>query len=196
MVEVVLTLAILVVLAAISWPAVSRPLASQRLRSAADQVRTDWTRARVKAMTCGETQVFRYAPDADRYSIECFTAAEMTLDNLAMASADMPGGATSPAARLGTERVLPEGVTFLVGDNLGVGPPVAGVGGLGDASAAAMLDPAGSPYAVFFYPDGTTSDARVALRNEYGRSIELWLRGLTGVINVGDVRTIEGRFLP
>ena len=39
---------------------------------------------------------------------------------------------------------------------------------------------------VFFFPDGTTSTATLILENKYQRRIELSLRGLTGVITVGD----------
>jgi hypothetical protein len=42
---------------------------------------------------------------------------------------------------------------------------------------------------IFFYPDGTTSSVRLWLRNKDGRMIELYLRGLTGVVKVGNVTT-------
>ncbi len=40
---------------------------------------------------------------------------------------------------------------------------------------------------IFFYPDGTTSSARLMLRNKDGRVIELVMRGLTGIVKVGEV---------
>ena len=44
---------------------------------------------------------------------------------------------------------------------------------------------------IFFYPDGTTSDAQLTLKNEEGRAIELNLRGLTGTVEVGDILAVE-----
>jgi len=50
LIEVLLVLALLVMLAAMTWPALDRPMADQRLRKAADRVRTAWVRARIDAM--------------------------------------------------------------------------------------------------------------------------------------------------
>ena len=44
---------------------------------------------------------------------------------------------------------------------------------------------------ILFYPDGSASTATVVLKNEYDRSIELSLRGLTGVITVGEIYSAE-----
>jgi len=57
-------------------------------------------------------------------------------------------------------------------------------------------DAAGRSTPILFYPDGTTSTARLLLRNEYDRSIELSLRGLTGVARVGELKTVAEQELP
>jgi hypothetical protein len=44
---------------------------------------------------------------------------------------------------------------------------------------------------ILFYPDGTATSARLVLKNEHGRSIELTLRGLTGVVSIGTVQSSE-----
>ena len=68
--EVMLTLSLLVILASITWPALDRPFASQRLRKSADMVRVEWAKARVRAMSTGETQAFRHALEGDRFAVE------------------------------------------------------------------------------------------------------------------------------
>src|SRR6185437_3581200 len=68
--ELLLALSVLVAVAAITWPALERPLASQRLRRAAEQVRTQWIKARTKAISTGETYSFRYEPDTARFRVE------------------------------------------------------------------------------------------------------------------------------
>ena len=42
---------------------------------------------------------------------------------------------------------------------------------------------------VYFYPDGTTSSARVTLANDRSMFVDVRLRGLTGIAVVGDVLT-------
>ena len=69
LVEVLLTLAILVIMAGVTWSALQRPLARQRLHSAVDAVRTDWCQARVDAMKSGHTYSFRYLVHGDRYHL-------------------------------------------------------------------------------------------------------------------------------
>ena len=43
---------------------------------------------------------------------------------------------------------------------------------------------------VFFFPDGTTSTVRLLLANEQQRTIEVWLRGLTGTTRVGPIQSV------
>lgn len=181
-------MSLLVVLASLTWPAMSRPLAVQRLRKAADQVRADWTRARVKAMSSGRTYVFQYSPDADRYSIQPVAAGDMASED-----ASLGGGELGIPAGQGTgtvnERALPEGITFYgdLDDQQDSSTLADALPGL-DAAGGAILAGDSPTSEVRFLPDGTTSTARVVLKNEYGRSIELSLRGLTGVVTVGEVQ--------
>jgi len=56
------------------------------------------------------------------------------------------------------------------------------------AESTTMLSAeAGWSQPILFYPDGTTSDARLTVANEQGRYIDVTLRGLTGVVKVSDV---------
>jgi len=210
--EVILVLCLLVFIAAIAWPALERPLANQRVRKAADLVRAEWTRARVQAMASGRTYVFRYSPDSDQYRLEPTAGADdfapeaFGLDSLspdaispaAPAASDAEGSANT----LWSENRLPEGVRFLVSEvapdrraqvMMGQGQLPEDAGPLPterDLPQAAALAPA-EP--ILFYPDGTTSEARLTLVNREGRAIDLYLRGLTGVVTVGDLYTLEER---
>lgn len=167
--EVMLVLCLLVILSAVAWPALERPLANQRLREAADAVRIQWTRARIDAMSSGRTFLFSFIPETGKYRIESREGAEYVAEQ------------TSAEAAAPKEHTLPEGCKFLVG----LTPR--------DDRAATFLTRDSSTdansavsEAILFYPDGTTSDAAVTLENEHGRRIDLTLRGLTGVTTVGD----------
>ncbi len=176
--EVLLVLALAVAITAVALPALGRPWASQRLRSAADLIRAEWTRARFKAISTGQTVVFRYTPEGCRYLTEVLTTdaySAWAAEFGAVAGDDLGFRATCE------ERVLPQGVTF-------VGAEV-----LADTrteAADAELPPASAEWsdAIYFYPDGTASTARLVLANEYSDWVEVTLRGLTGVITTSDVQ--------
>lgn len=168
--EVMLVLSLLVILASIAWPALQRPMANHRLREAAAIVRTEWTRARVHAMSSGRIYVFLFAPAGERFSIEC----REDID----AAHDMPDYATTTPV----QRALPAGCHF-VGwrrrpDDI-------------TTANTTRVETPDSPMPLLFYPDGTTCDAVVVLENEAGRRIEVSLRGLTGTTTVGELSMAE-----
>ena len=183
--EVLLVLAVLVMITSLAWPTLNRAFETQRLRKAADLVRAAWGRARVKALSTGRIHIFQYTVGGDRYAIQQRTTGEVTVD---AAADDLPTGFADASYEnptpFGQERQLPEGVTFV------------GSQTVSDTRAAMVAAEAnqfrsveqGWSNPIFFYPDGTTSTARLVLKNQRGRTIELALRGLTGVVTVGDVQ--------
>ena len=166
--ELMLTLSILVILASLTMPLLQKPIANQRLRDSANLVRAKWVAARVKATDSGDVYLFRYVAAENRFAIECRYDPDTSTDS-------------QPAAELhAREQTLPEGVTFVGGQTAP------------DTRASMIVSPvAGGSQPILFYPNGTTSTARLVLRNEYGRTIELSLRGLTGVVTVGETTTAE-----
>jgi prepilin-type N-terminal cleavage/methylation domain-containing protein len=183
LIEVLLTLSLMVVLASLSWPSLARPMANQALRSGADEVRTSWAKARVAAMSTGRTYVF-HAPEADHYVVECHVApeaaGEMSENELAAAQGN---SALDSGPRAAEKHPLPQRVRFVGGKTVVDARDQSAAVSSGPVSDAALsqVDP------IFFYPDGTTSTARVQLQNEYGRMMELSLRGLTGVATVSAI---------
>jgi Tfp pilus assembly protein FimT len=180
--EVLLTLTMLVLLASITWPALEGPMANQRLRKAADAVNVEWSRARVEAMSSGQMQVFRFAPDSDRYVIESRAGPEFVSDETG--TTGLESGTSENAALLKSiERTLPEGITFAGGQmEYEARAEVLDVDSQGLSSTGLSWS---AP--ILFYPDGTSSTATVQLRNEHNRTIELSLRGLTGLVTTGSV---------
>ncbi len=171
--EIVLTLSLLVVLASLTWPALGRPMARQRLRESADQVRTEWVRARVDAMSSNRTYVFQFTPDSETYAIQAYESEDEAAWNMPLAGSD----SETPLEAGARQRRLADKIRFVAGE--AAGGSAAGAVPIGEAMASAD---AGRP--IFFYSDGTCSDAQVQLANEYGDSIILSLRGLTGVVTV------------
>jgi Tfp pilus assembly protein FimT len=178
--EVMLTLCLLAMVAALCWPPMARLLEAQRLGKAADQVRSRWYQARVKAVDCGETYVFQYVPGGSDYRLQPLSAESSgggVSDSRANDSA--AESQTGAASATGT---LPEGVAFAAGE-VTEGTALSAVASFEARSAGEpeWSDP------ILFYCDGTATSAKVTLVDQRGRAVEVALRGLTGVATVGEV---------
>lgn len=190
--EMMLVLAVLVAVGAMVLPALHGPLDDQRLLKSADLIRAQWTRARVTAMKNGRMYVFRYVTATDQYAVEPWSgevdATEasqeaLTLDTQQSLATDPEIDQKRHLLGVAGQR-LPEGVQFF----------------LGETQADTRLDQAGTDGAVatgdstvppiVFYPDGSTSDARLVLTNER-LFVEITLRGLTGMVRVSELLTSE-----
>ena len=196
--EVLLTLCLLVIIAAIVWPSLERSFSTQRLRKAADQIRTGWCKARIKAMTTGYLLVFRYEIDGGKYRLYGQTAdgayvqtaesAYFALTQATPASSTNNANYSPDNVFTGTssplDKMLPDGIAFVGNETLVDQRAAVALNNISNAEAG-WSDP------IFFYPDGTTSTARLLLRNKDYRMIELFLRGLTGVVTVGDVTAAQ-----
>lgn len=189
--ELMLVLVILVAVASIVVPSINGTLKQQQFQRECDRIRVVWEETRLKAMRTGQAQVFRFVAGSSEYSIEPWLQAtdEVEASNGAtvmmaggLAKVDMQSGVMGGAGvELGTAaEKLEEGFVFSAGAVLGdtrtlmIQQQTGTVsGGAGNQSAPIM-----------FYPDGTTSTAEVAIKNEYGARRLIRIRGLTGEISV------------
>ncbi len=180
LVEVMLTLCLLVIIASLAWPMLDKPFAGQRLRKAAEMVRLEWCRARVEALNSGQTLMFRYTPYEGQFQLEA---------QACVATTDGGSGLSTPAQPQTTRRTLPEGITFVSDDTeLDMRATTA----MASESQTTSIDDADWSQPILFYPDGTTSTATLTLKNQYDRCVALKLRGLTGVVRIGEVFTSQG----
>jgi len=187
--EMVLVLAVLVAVAALALPALRGPMDDQRLRKAGDIVRAQWAKARVRAMKTGRMYVFRYEIGSELYSIQPWTGETDALE----ASADPVVAASAPSIDatnidnpLGVSGAkLPPGIRFLSGEST-----TDSRSAQLDATAANLDSGMGASQPIFFYPDGSATDARLTLTNQRF-CVELKLRGLTGLSRGSDLLTTE-----
>src|SRR5689334_2915931 len=109
--EVVLTLSILVAMAAMTWPLIHGVFQSQKLRTAADRVVSGFNKARSLAMESGEPQAFRFQVGAASFTIEpaCATGAptDVAADYLGSVAASS-GSLAGPDSAVDTDTTLPE----------------------------------------------------------------------------------------
>jgi Tfp pilus assembly protein FimT len=178
--EVLLVLALLVVIAAVSMPLVANSLGRARLENSGELVRAAWGRARLSAMKAGEPYVFRYEPKGSRYQIAQLSAVNSEdagdLNTVPPESEEDAEYAEADMLRLAKSR-LPMEIVFAAGDVSAV-PQLAG---------AAAATTGGWSQPILFYPDGTTSDASVLVANSSKETVRITLRGLTGISRAGEV---------
>ena len=191
--EMILVLAVMVAAAAIALPAMHGPMSDQRLRKSADLVLAQWAKARLTAMKTGQMQVFRYEIGTEFYQVQPRFDGSFLLEGSADAGQLMsenqllqnpnPDGRDSLLGVSGSQ--LPSGTTFFAGETE-MDARLAQI--QTEDPSIAMTDTTVQP--IIFYPDGTTSPARVVLTNERF-FIELKLRGLTGLGRASGLLSIE-----
>jgi type II secretory pathway pseudopilin PulG len=183
--ELLLVLVLIALVAAFAVPTLSGSLSTWQLRSAGDTVQTRWTQARTQAIRKGQTHVFRYQPQSDRFLIEPWMIGE-PLPAVGLAAVEAGDDVIARAGRPDeSERSLDPRVEPF---RLSAGVVFAGME-LADRDlllAEAIQDGWSSP--VLFHPDGTTSSAVLYLANGEGQALEISLRGLTGTCQVGEIR--------
>ena len=183
--EILLTLALVAATAAIVWPNLQRPFAAQRLRNAADQIRTAMNAARIRALSSGNVHALHYTTGTAQYRIECYQEAG---DNPAVASSfDVASAGTDDlAAANSANYMLPDGILLLGGQE-------AENDKMRSNQAVSLADRAKTTQeaCILFFADGTATNARVLLAGEHDRFVVVNLRGLTGVATVGPVLASE-----
>ncbi len=191
LVEVIVVMAIITSLVALSLPALRTPLSKSELRDAAKQIRNALTRARLEAIESDAPQWFRFQPGTGRFQIVpkatpgsgeglSFNSAGGYVSRPASSAASATGGSVQDEATLES---LPAGVCFYdqdltveVSDDL---QPTTGV----------TTQQWSSP--IIFYPNGRTSNARIQLRGQRNFLVNLTLRGVTGSVKIGKLVRME-----
>lgn len=195
--ELMLVMGLLVMIGAMAMPAFRLPFEYHRLRQGGELVRVEWNKARIKAMKTGQIQMFRYTADANDYQVMPYfsqqdwlesdaahsTGSGLSGDNQEMAAATQAADQAASMAR-----ALPEGAVFVRGEvesdtrSYEIQQQMQGASNTSSTESAPVL----------FYPDGTTSDARIVLTNQYQKLfVVVSLRSLTGIAKVSGLLTTD-----
>lgn len=168
--ELLLVLSLLVIGFAMSWPVLQGTWDDLRLRKGADQVRTVLSKARLTAVTSGQIHLFRFHLGGDQYHVSTWSGADVALD------AAEDGDAYVPQLQQ-----LPEDITFVAA------PIQTNEGDLSANISELSQETDGWSSPIMFYPDGTSTDARLTLQGKNGRYVAIQVRGLTGTVRTGEV---------
>ena len=175
--DMLIVVAVITAMAAITWPALRGPLGKSHLREAAKQIRIELAKTRLRAIETGTSQEFRYQPGSSRFQVAARATAGV--DEEYETEPASPKEALYVALR---EEELPEGVCFASAENDDA--PVAP-----DTEAVDPEEPWSEP--ILFYPNGRTVDARIRLVGQRRFHVDVALRGLTGMASVGQLQRVE-----
>lgn len=194
--EILLVLALIVVVFAVAVPTLTGSFSNQRLKQSGEVVRAAFSRARVEAMRSGRIQAFHSQIWGNKYGIVPWYMAEDAVDADLPADTDVTSAPHAGWALINEQmaETLPDGVMFVSQVEIVDDRTEAIAAEAAEATArTSRFGTAWSP-PILFYPDGTTSDARVVLRNERGWMVTVELRGLTGVASVARPEREPERF--
>lgn len=180
--EILLVLVILAAMISLGLPAIFSSLKGHRLKVSAEQIQTEFMRARVDAMESGRIRMFRFQPETGNFAVAPFIRSSDELENNLAGTSQGIGISNLVLESAEQEKVndtLEEGIVF-VSNNVEIDMrsyELAQEQG-GDLEISGWSSP------VLFYPDGTTSDAVIYLRSESGTILTVKLRGLTGIARI------------
>ncbi|NOY28616.1 MAG: hypothetical protein GXP28_00135 [Planctomycetes bacterium] len=165
--EILLVLILLVVMASLAKPALESTLASFRLQRGTDQVLADWAKTRSRAIQDGKVYQFRFSKNSSKYRVDSWVADQRTR------TSKENQNQTQAPWRL--KASIPEAVEF-------VGGQQAIVGTTGSREVKTLKSKTSAEWSapILFFPNGTTSEASLLLRNENDRYQRATLRALTG----------------
>ncbi len=178
LIEVLVVLAVIVLVSAMAFPLIKKPLVRREVQTAADSVRSKLFHARIGAMRSNHVYTFQYQPGSSSYRVSPQQQPTSQTDDASQAVAEDPvlaDGDHQPSE----DGSLPDGICFMADDSPDPDAPDATPTAVAQGGDAGWSDP------IFFYPDGTTSDARLIVASGRGYAIHIRLRGVTGNVVVG-----------
>ena len=181
--EITLVLIIIVAAAAIAAPMFQSTMKRERLRKGGELIAADWTRTRAVAIQDGETQVWLCQVGSNSFSRSSYTTSGMT-------TAD----AAATVAATTTATPLDAGSSDSFGQDLPTGVSVSELL-VTEADSVINMAPntssnSGGSATVFFYPDGTSSSARITVADDE-QSMSIIMNGVSGTVRVSDIQRME-----
>jgi prepilin-type N-terminal cleavage/methylation domain-containing protein len=181
LVEILVVLAIIVLVSAMAVPLIRKPLLRREVQSAADSVRTELFHARIGAMRSSHVYTFQYQPGSGSYRVSPQDQPSSQSGDASQNSAQDPVSADGEH-QPSEDGSLPDGIHFMADDSPDPDAPDAA------SPMLAQSEGGGSGWSdpIFFYPDGTTSEARLIVASGRGFAVHIRLRGVTGNVILGN----------
>ncbi len=187
--ELLLAMAVLAAIAAVSIPHFDLLLGDRRLVRAGEQIRIEMTRLRVESMRQGRVLMLQAMTGGNSVRIQPYQSvvdATEAIDQTGSQSALLSGANQGTMTTIATETLersieLPARVTV---ESVRVASAARGFE-IEQSSLAGQS--AGWSRPILFYPDGSTSTGALVLHLESTGHLTVKLRGITGEVTVGQV---------
>ena len=186
--ELLLVLVLLVVVSSLAAPLFKGSFSSLRLSRGTDQVLATWSQARTHAIEAGEIFQFRFQPEGSNYRVDPWRGG---LDPAAQQREELLVDPDKTKAELEFanwkfEDTLPEGISFSKAES-------ASTDQLGERKLSRLDQDKSAAWSepILFFPDGSTSEASLLLKNSKGLLRRATLRSLTGTARSSDFLTQE-----
>lgn len=170
--EMLLVLAILVAMTAVTIPVVSRMYDAHRIQQAAMEVRTTLSAARLRAVDGGEVFECRFEPDGRHLVILAHRDR-----GIRFGSDDIGSSPANQRPAEGIHVELPQPLYFWTADNSRERLEDRALLELADGN---LLGNRSWSAPVVFAANGTSNNAEFEIRDRAGRAVQLEVRGLTG----------------
>ena len=171
LIELILVMGVMVMIFSLAIPLATRAMGTHALRQSADLVRVAMGQARVKAIKSGQVQALFFQIESNWFNVAPFV--QFTAQqSLASRQAQL---ASNTVRRDFDDNQLPPGIVFASGVTINDGRAADVFGSSGGGGSNSNIQP------ILFYPDGTSQDARVYLKDDRFNFTSVQLRGLTGI---------------
>ncbi len=212
LIELMMVLSVITILVATSLPAVRSPMAKSTLRTSAKDLRSELSRARLRAIETGLILHFRYKEGTSEYEIvpQNSEFSEDLWSEAVVEDQESPSQTTNLSA-IDTVSVedevvsgeLAEGVRFMKTESEDAGFETVITEEADDefASDSEFASVEEEPLSegsfdddsewsepIVFYPNGRISQSRIRLEGENHIQVDLNVRGLTGNVSVSDLK--------
>ena len=168
LIELILVIAIIVMIASLATPMMTRMIGRQALKQGADRVRVEMGRARVEAIRTGDVHALYFLPQGNWFNVARFTQLQQQ-SGIASRELSQLNNRTYTGYE---ENVLPPRIRFAASSTEADSRSIQTFGDVKVDSDS--IQP------VLFYPDGTSQDATIYIQDDRRNRIAVVLRGLTG----------------
>lgn len=164
--EMMVVMSVLAGMAAIAYPMLKSPFGKMKLKAAAQEVSTELSKARIKAMRSGVAQVFQIQLNTGKFQVigEDVNSSVVPVE-------DNPSPLNEEKTEV-EEKKLSDGIFFDMPEtNIEIE----------DA------DEQGWTNLAIFYPNGNNTNAVIELADKSDNCVDIKLSGLTGSAKIGDI---------
>lgn len=184
LIEMMIVLAVMAAMAALTLPAMRAPLDKSRLRAAGRQLQAALAKSRATAIRKAVVMEFVYETGGQRWKIQRTDASLMISKATADSGTSADLGTDLSASRVVREGVLPDGVRFLSAAELAI-QDAAETSVPSESGDEERLDPSVAAWSapIHFRPNGRSTDASFTVIGSRDFAVTVSIRGLTSAVS-------------